>query len=194
MRVGYVRISTADGKTQTTTRQDLIMKQLNVEEVYTDRVSGRHTNRPGLQAMLSYVRKGDVLCVESLSRLGRSTRDVLNIIDTLNQKGVGFESQKENIDSSTPQGRFVLTIFSALSELEVEVTRQRMLEGVAIAKAAGKYKGRQPIKVNWTEFERQYKLWKAGKITAVAMQRELGLNARTFYRKVKEYENQGAAI
>ena len=124
MRVGYVRISTSDG-TQSTARQDVIMKQLNVEQVYTDRISGRHTNRPGLQEMLSFVRKGDVVCVESLSRLGRSTKDVLSIIDTLTQKGVGFESQKESIDTSTPQGRFVLTIFSALSELEVECCFQR---------------------------------------------------------------------
>lgn len=194
MRVGYVRISTSDGKTQTTARQDVIMKQLNVEQVYTDRISGRHTNRPGLQEMLSFVRKNDVVCVESLSRLGRSTRDVLHIIDTLTQKGVGFESQKESISTDTPQGRFVLTIFSALSELEVEVTRQRMLEGVAIAKAAGKYKGRQPIKVDWIEFGRLYKRWKAGELTAVAMQHELKLNARTFYRKVKEYEKRGAVL
>lgn len=190
MRVGYVRISTADG-TQSTARQDAIMQQLNVQKIYTDKATGRNTDRPGLQEMLSYVRDGDTVCVESLSRLGRSTKDVLSIIDTLAKKGVGFESQKEQIDTSTPQGRFVLTIFSALSELEVEVTRQRMLEGVAIAKAAGKYKGRQPIKVDWSEFGRLYKKWKNGEITAVTIQRELGLTPRTFYRKVQEFERRG---
>jgi DNA invertase Pin-like site-specific DNA recombinase len=190
MRVGYVRISTSDG-TQTTARQDEIMKQLQVEEVFTDKATGRNTDRPGLQSMLSFVRKGDIVCVESLSRLGRSTKDVLTIIDTFAKRGVGFASQKEAIDTSTPQGRFVLTIFSALSELEVEVTRQRMLEGVAIAKAAGKYTGRQPIKIDWSEFGRLYTQWKSGKITAVAMQKALGLTPRTFYRKAKEYEKRG---
>jgi DNA invertase Pin-like site-specific DNA recombinase len=167
------------------------MKQLQVEEVFTDKATGRNTDRPGLQSMLSFVRKGDIVCVESLSRLGRSTKDVLTIIDTFAKRGVGFASQKEAIDTSTPQGRFVLTIFSALSELEVEVTRQRMLEGVAIAKAAGKYTGRQPIKIDWSEFGRLYTQWKSGKITAVAMQKALGLTPRTFYRKAKEYEKRG---
>ena len=90
--------------------------------------------------MLEYVREGDTLYIESISRLGRSTRDLLNIIDVLQRKQVTLVSSKENIDTNTPQGRFVLSIFAALSELEREQTLQRQREGIAIAKSQGKYK------------------------------------------------------
>ena len=88
-------------------------------------MSGKNANRPELKAMLEYVRDGDTLYIESISRLGRSTRDLLNIIDVLQRKGVTLVSSKENIDTNTPQGRFVLSIFAALSELEREQTLQR---------------------------------------------------------------------
>jgi DNA invertase Pin-like site-specific DNA recombinase len=130
----------------------------------------------------------DVCVVESISRLARSTADLLNIVKTLTDKGVEFESQKERIDTATPQGRFVLTVFAALAELEREVTAQRRTEGIAAAKARGAYKGRTPIKLDWPKFEEYYKKWKAGAITAVTFQREIKLPARTFYRKVAEYE------
>ena len=145
--------------------------------------------------MLNFVREKDVCVVESISRLARSTADLLNIVKTLTDKGVEFVSQKESIDTSTPQGRFVLTVFAALAELEKEVTAQRRQEGISAAKARGVYKGRVPIPVDWAKFEELYHKWKAGETTAVAMQRELKLGARTFYRKVSEYEvKQGITI
>ena len=114
------------------------------EKVFSDMLSGKDRNRPGLQAMLDYIREGDVLYVESISRLARSTRDLLQIVEELQVKGVQFVSEKESIDTSTPQGRFILTVFAALSELEREQIRQRQAEGIAIAKQQGKYQGRQP--------------------------------------------------
>ena len=187
LRVGYVRVSDERGR-QNTARQDTIMQQLNVEKVYTDKASGKDTKRPQLQEMLNFVREGDAVVVESISRLARSTADLLNIVKTLADKGVEFVSQKESIDTSTPQGKFMLTVFAALSELEREVTAQRRDEGIAAAKARGVYKGRVPIPVDWDKFGKLYARWKAGELTAVAVQRELGLGARTFYRKVSEYE------
>ena len=140
-----------------------------------------------------FVRKSSKLSATTsieLSRLGRSTRDLLNIIDVLQQKKVTLVSSKENIDTNTPQGRFVLSIFAALSELEREQTLQRQREGIAIAKSQGKYKGRQPLPIDWIKFGQLYEQWQSGTITAVWFQKEMGLQANTFYRRLKEYKRK----
>lgn len=98
-------------------------------------------------------------------------------------------SSKENIDTNTPQGRFVLSIFAALSELEREQTLQRQREGIAIAKSQGKYKGRKPIAIDWGKFGQLYERWKFGDITVVEFQKQMGLRANTFYRRLREYES-----
>ena len=184
-KIGYIRVSTEH---QETARQESIMKQYNVERVFAEKLSGKNTNRPELKAMLDYVRGGDTLYIESISRLGRSTKDLLNIIDILKSKGVSLVSSKENIDTATPQGRFVLSIFAALSELEREQTLQRQREGIAIAKANGKYKGRQPIEIDMVKFGQLYALWKADEITAVEFQQRMNLKPNTFYRRLRQYE------
>ena len=166
------------------------MEQYQVERLFAEKMSGKNADRPELKAMLEYVRDGDTLYIESISRLGRSTRDLLNIIDVLQKKGVTLVSSKENIDTNTPQGRFVLSIFAALSELEREQTLQRQREGIAIAKAQGKYKGREPLPIDWEKFGKFYEQWKAGNITAVWFQKEMGLRPNTFYRRLREYEEK----
>ena len=186
-KIGYIRVSTEH---QETARQEAIMKQYQVERIFAEKMSGKNADRPELKAMLEYVRDGDTLYIESISRLGRSTRDLLNIIDVLQKKGVTLVSSKENIDTNTPQGRFVLSIFAALSELEREQTLQRQREGIAIAKAQGKYKGREPLPIDWEKFGKFYEQWKAGNITAVWFQKEMGLRANTFYRRIREYEEK----
>ena len=186
-KIGYIRVSTEH---QETVRQENIMKQYQVERVFAEKISGKNANRPELKAMLEYVRDGDTLYIESISRLGRSTCDLLNIIDILQKKGVTLISNKENIDTNTPQGRFVLSIFAALSELEREQTLQRQREGIAIAKSQGKYKGRQPISVDWEKFAQLYEQWKSGRITAVEFRKRMKLNKNTFYRRVREYESK----
>ena len=186
-KIGYIRVSTEH---QETARQEALMKQYQVERVFAEKMSGKNADRPELKAMLEYVREGDTLYIESISRLGRSTRDLLNIVDVLQKKGVTLVSSKENIDTNSPQGRFVLSIFAALSELEREQTLQRQREGIAIAKAQGKYKGRQPLPIDWIKFGQLYEQWKSGAITAVWFQKEMGLRANTFYRRLKEYERK----
>lgn len=94
MTVGYVRIST---KEQSTARQDVLMEQLGVEKVFTDKLSGKNTDRPELQKMMDFVREGDELVVESFSRFARNTRDLLNLTDRLKEKKVRFVSRKESI-------------------------------------------------------------------------------------------------
>lgn len=182
MKVAYIRVSTEE---QNTARQEEAMKQQGAERVFLEKISGKDTNRPQLKAMMDFIREGDTLIVESYSRLARSTKDLLDIIEKLEAKKVKFVSLKENIDTTTPQGKLMLTIFAGLAQFERECTLQRQAEGIAIAKAEGKYKGRKPVATpsNWDDV---MKLWKAGEITAKTAQKKLGLTPATFYRKVKE--------
>ena len=96
-KIGYVRCSSAD---QNPARQEEILKKAGCKKVFSDMLSGKDRNRPGLQAMLDYIREGDVLYIESISRLARSTRDLLQIVEELQNKGVQFVSEKENIDTA----------------------------------------------------------------------------------------------
>lgn len=184
MKIGYVRTSTAE---QNTARQEVLMEALGVDEVYIDRMSGKSAQRPELQKMLGYVRRGDVVIVESISRFARNTRDLLELIEQLTAKGVGFVSQKEAIDTATPTGKFMLTVFGAVAELEREYILQRQREGIEIAKARGVYKGRKPI--SRPEFPATVARWRAGEITAVEAMRQLNMKPSTFYRKVKEMKS-----
>lgn len=179
MKIGYVRVSTEE---QNTARQEALMEQLGVDELFIDRMSGKSRDRPELQRMLTFVRKGDVVIVESISRFARNTKDLLELIETLAAQEVTFVSQKEAIDTRTPTGKFMLTIFGAVAELEREYILQRQKEGIEIAKANGKYTGRKPIQ--HPEFDRVVQQWRRGDITATAAMRRLGMAKSTFYRKV----------
>lgn len=185
MKIGYVRCSSKD---QNPERQEVLMERLGVDRVYIDMCSGKNMNRPQLNEMLDFMREGDTIVVESFSRLARSTKDLLQITDMMTEKGVEFISQKETIDTSTPAGRMLLTILAAISQFERECIRERQQEGIELKKARGEYKGRVPIKVNEDEFERQFKMWKAGNITAKRAMANIGLKPNTFYRRVKEWE------
>lgn len=181
MRIGYVRVSTQE---QNTIRQEVMMQALGVDEIYIDKASGKNTQRPELQKMMEYVRKGDTVIVESISRFARNTRDLLELVERLTAKEVEFVSQKEAIDTTTPTGKFMLTIFGAVAELEREYILQRQREGIAIARAKGVYKGRKPIeRPNFTQV---VSLWREGRITAVEAMRRLDLKPSTFYRKVRK--------
>lgn len=185
MKVGYIRVSTAE---QNEARQEVLMEQLGVEKVFMDKMSGKSKDRPQLQEMMRFVREGDVVIVESISRFARNTKDLLSLIDELEQKKVSFVSQKENIDTETPSGRFMLTVFAALSQLERETTLLRQSEGIAIAKQEGKYKGRKPIEIDEELFREQYLLWKAGKTQPKYICQKLGISYNTFRRRVGKYE------
>ena len=141
-------------------------------------------NCPKLNELLDFVWEGDTAIVESCSRLVRSTKDLLFIIGKLQEKGVSFVSLKENIDTTTPQGKLMLTVFAGLSQFERECTLQRQAEGIAIAKAEGKYKGRKPIEKP-RDWDYVIRLYKAKEITATQAQKRLGLSHATFYRMLK---------
>jgi len=180
MKIGYIRVSTQD---QNTIRQEALMDSLGVDEVFIDRMSGKNTNRPELQKMMDYVRRGDTVIVESISRFARNTRDLLDLVEHLSAKGVEFVSKKEAIDTTTPTGKFMLTVFGAVAELEREYILQRQREGIAAAKQQGKYKGRKAIQP--PNFERVVAQWRCGEITAVEAMKMLGMSKSTFYRRVK---------
>ena len=180
MKIGYVRASTTD---QNTARQEVLMESLGVDQVYIDRVSGKNTDRPELKRMMTFVREGDTVIVESISRFARNTRDLLELVERLTAKGVEFVSKKEAIDTTTPSGKFMLTIFGAVAELEREYILQRQREGIEIAKQQGKYKGRKPLSP--PGFQEMVIRWKRGEITAAEACRRLGMSKATFYRKVK---------
>ena len=189
MKIGYIRVST---KEQNTARQEELMKLLEVDKVYIDKMSGKDTSRPALLEMMNFVREDDIIMVESISRFARNTRDLLELTEQLNNKHVQFVSQKENIDTTTPTGKFMLTIFGAVAELEREYIRQRQREGIEIAKENGKYKGRPAKQLD--TFDEVYGEWKSGKVTAATASKQLNISRSTFYRKVDEYEEEHKAI
>ena len=166
MKVGYVRVSS---KEQNTARQEILMEQLGVDKVYLEKVSGKNTNRPELKAMLDFVREGDTVVVESISRFARNTKDLLELIEILQEKKVEFISQKEAIDTTTPTGKFMLTIFGAVSELERSYILQRQREGIEAmpidsktgkkkSSKTGRLTGRPSMKYpkNWAKIYNQY--------------------------------------
>ena len=180
MKIGYIRVSTQE---QNTVRQEVLMESLGVDEVYIDRMSGKNIGRPELKRMLEYVRRGDTVIVESISRFARNTRDLLELVEQLAAKGVEFVSQKEALDTATPTGKFMLTVFGAVAELEREYILQRQREGIEIAKAQGEYRGRKPIFS--PDFDRVVAQWQRGELTAVQAMKRLGMSKATFYRRVR---------
>lgn len=184
-KIGYGRVSTEE---QNEARQVEALLNAGVEEenLFIDKKSGKDTDRKRLNEMLAFVRKGDVVITESISRIARNTKHLLEIVEILNRKGVEFISMKESIDTTTSQGRFMLTVFAAMAELERENILERQREGIAIAKAEGKYKGRKPIAVG-DAFFAVTKLWVDGVISLAEAQRRLDMAPATFFRKCKEY-------
>lgn len=183
MKVGYVRVSTVE---QNPARQDELMKSFGVDKVYSEKLSGKDTKRPQFQEMIDFLREGDTLYVESFSRLSRSTRDLLDTVNTLNEKGVSLVSDKEKIDTTTPQGRLVMTVFAAIYQFERENTLERQREGIEIAKRQGKYKGRKPIEVT-DAFLKIARKWEKGELQLKDAVEESGVSQSTFFRKCKQY-------
>lgn len=185
MKIFYARVSTEE---QNEARQVEYAKGLGIDDryIFIDKASGKNTNRENYKKMMSFIREGDVLYIESISRIARNTADLLNIVAELQNKGVEFISIKENIDTTTPQGKFMLTVFAAMAELEREQILQRQREGIAIAKAEGKYKGKPKMKIDDEAFTAECKKWRAGEQTATETMKKLGLKPNTFYRRVSE--------
>lgn len=182
--IGYARVSTAE---QNEERQLVSFDSFpfQISKVFIDKCSGKNMNRPQLQAMLEYVREGDAVVVSDFSRLARSTRDMLQIVHDLTEKKVSLISLKESVNTDTPQGQFMLTVFAALAELERATILQRQREGIAIAKQNGKYKGRKPMPLDESKFRAECKKWRNGEQTAVETIRKMNMKRGRFYKTVK---------
>ena len=179
--IAYLRVSSVD---QNEERQRQALEKYNIDKWYVEKASGKDTNRPILKKMLDYVREGDTLYISEFSRLGRSTRDLLDIIDYLNSKKVNFISEKENMDCSSPSGRLQITMLAAISEFEREMLLERQREGIQIAKSCGKYKGRKKIQI--PDIEKHYADYMTRKTTKTALAEKLGISRNTLDRLFKE--------
>lgn len=184
MNISYVRVSTIE---QNESRQVEGLKKYNIDEWFIEKVSAKDANRPKLQEVIKFARKGDTVYVHSLDRLARSTKDLLDIVEQLQAKGIHLVSSKENIDTNTATGKLMLTMIGAINTFERENMLERQREGIAIAKENGAYKGRKEISYpkNWAEIYNQYK---TRELTGTKAMEQLGLKRNTFYKLVKEYE------
>lgn len=183
MILGYIRVSTVE---QNLDRQEVTMSKFNVEKIFSEKVSAKDTNRPKLKELLEFVREGDTIVVHDFSRLARSTKDLLEIVEYLNNKNVTLVSAKENIDSSTSTGKLMLTMIGAINEFERTNMLERQREGIAIAKEKGVYKGRKEIKVD--NFEEHYNRYMNRKITKTQLAKELNVSRPTLDKLIKEHE------
>ena len=185
MNIGYVRVSTVD---QNEARQVEALKKYGIEKWYSEKVSGKNLNRPKLQEMLDFVREGATIFIHDFSRISRSVKDLLSLIDLLEAKKVHLVSVKENLDTSTPAGRLMLTMIGAINEFERANLLERQAEGIAIAKAKGKYKGRKAIEIN-EAFIEGYNKYLARKLSKSALAKELGISRPTLDKLINEYNN-----
>lgn len=185
MNIAYIRVSTVEQNEQ---RQIEAMKPFNIEKWFIEKISAKDTNRPKLQELLEFAREGDTIHVHDFSRLARSTKDLLDIVEQLTQKNIYLVSNKENIDTSTPTGKLMLTMIGAINEFERCNLLERQREGIAIAKRNGKYTGGK--RKNVPNFENGYQRYLRRKISKVALAKELRISRPTLDKLIKEYKEE----
>lgn len=187
MKIGYVRVSTLE---QNDERQLEQMEKIGVDRIFREKISGKNIqDRKELKKMLRIVKEGDIIYIHDFSRLARSTKDLLEIVELLKKKGTSLVSLKENIDSNTPTGKLMLTMIAAINEFERLNLLERQREGILIAKRLGKYKGRKPIPYpeNWGDM---YQKWENKEINSTKAREMLGLKKNTFYKLVKKWRER----
>lgn len=181
--IAYVRVSTVEQNEQ---RQIEALEKHNIDKWFTEKVSAKDMNRPELQKMLDYVRENDTIYVHDFSRLARSTKDLLDIIEILKKKKVHLVSNKEQLDTSTPQGKLMITMIGAIAEFEREQILERQREGIAIAKRAGKYKGRQVKRIDDQKFQERYNQYMKRMISKTQLAKELEISRPTLDKLLKD--------
>lgn len=181
-KIAYIRVSTIE---QNEARQRESLSKYSIDKWFLDKVSAKDTNRPQLQAMLDYAREGDTVYIHDFSRLARSTADLLQLVQQLQDKGIHLVSVKESIDTNTPTGRLMLTMIAAINQFERENLLERQREGIAIAKEQGKYKGRKQIIIE--DFAEKYELYKNRQIRSKAeLAKQLGISRPTLDKMITE--------
>jgi DNA invertase Pin-like site-specific DNA recombinase len=181
MLIGYARVSTHD---QTLHSQRDALQKAGCEQIFTDTVSGTKTERKGLAEAFSHLRRGDTLVVWRLDRLGRSLRHLIDTITALDERGVGFKSLQENIDTTTSGGKLVFHIFGVLAEFEREIIKERTQAGLQSARSRGKVGGR-PKALTQKEVQMLRNMASDKSLTVSDICKTLGIGRTTFYRYVK---------
>lgn len=182
-KIAYARVSTVE---QNEVRQREALEKFNIDKWFIEKASAKDTKRPQLQAMLEYAREGDTIYIHDFSRLARSTADLLKLVELFKERGITLVSNKENIDTSTPQGKLMLTMLGAINEFERANLLERQREGIAIAKREGKYKGRKEVKID--DFEMHYKRYMSREVSKAELAKELKISRPTLDKLINEYK------
>lgn len=182
--IAYVRVSTIE---QNEARQREALQPYNIDKWFVEKASGKDVNRPILQELLEYIREDDTIYVEEFSRLGRSTADLLAIVQQIEDAGAKFISLKENFDTHTPAGKLQMTMMAAIAEFERAMILERQREGIAIAKREGKYKGRKAVSV--PNIGNYYQKYMTRQATKTSIAQELGISRTTLDKLFREYKN-----
>ena len=181
MKIAYVRVSSAD---QNEARQVEALQKYDSEKWCEANVSGKDMNRPELQRLLEFAREGDTVYVKDFSRLARSTKDLLELVERFKEKNIHLVSLKENLDTSTATGKLMLTMIAAINEFERENILERQREGIALAKQRGAYKGRKAVQVK--DFGKYYDRYLRREYTKKELAEELNISRPTLARLIKE--------
>ena len=183
MNVAYVRVSTVE---QNEARQVEALQKHGIEKWFTEKISAKSMERPQLQAMLDFVREGDTVYIHDFSRLARSTKDLLELVERLQNKGVHLISNKENLDTNTPTGKLMLTMIAAINEFERQNLLDRQREGIAIAKRNGVYKGRKKVAIPDT-FPALYGRYSRRELNKGQLAEALHVTRPTLERMIREH-------
>ena len=186
MKIAYIRVSTLE---QNEARQIEALEKYGIEKWFREKISAKDTNRPQLQQMLEFAREGDTIYIHDFSRLARSTRDLLDIMEQLQTKGIHLVSNKESIDTSTPTGKLMLTMIAAINEFERTNLLERQKEGIAIAKRNGVYSGRKPFTSD--KFEGLYSQYISREINKTEFAKLLGTSRPTLDKLIREHKSKG---
>ena len=184
MLIGYARVSTGE---QNLDLQRDALRNAGCEHVYTDEMSGAKAERPGLTNALSFLRPGDTLVVWRLDRLGRSLKHLIEVVAQLAERGIGFKSLTEQIDTTTPGGKLIFHVFGALAEFERDVIRERTHAGLAAARARGRLGGRPKKLADAKQLELARTLYAGGQTDIATICQTLGISRATLYRYLKEH-------
>ncbi len=188
LNIAYIRVSTEE---QNEARQREALEQHNIDKFFIEKASGKNTKRPELQKILDWAREGDTIFIHDLSRIARSTKDLLELLDTLDAKKVALMSDKENIDTTTATGKLIVTVIGAINEFERANLLERQREGIAIAKREGKYKGRKNIVI--TDIGQYYERYRNREASKAELARELGVSRPTLDRLFLKYRGSAPA-
>lgn len=180
MIAAYARVSTAD---QNLDRQRDALEKYGIDKLYCEKISGTKKSRPELDRMLAELQEGDTIVIESLSRLGRSVKNLAELMEVLNSRNIRLVSLKETIDTTSSTGRLLFTILSSLAQFERDVLVERTQEGLKAARARGRYGGRPKTKES--AVKKAVALYDTGQYTLKEIQEMTGISASTIYRAKK---------